>query len=222
MRINDVLIKEAGIVDTLKAVFKSDPLTASLPLSQRISALERNTAIKNLASQAYKKFQSDILTAQQANVAAGQPSGVSDQEYLRKLSQLGNSLLGKNLKQDPDIESDEMQRILDMEISIVQNRNNGRRVQDLFVDYVTVLAAAKSTPSTKKPASGAPASAPTGAINTQQAKTAVDQFMQGGIGTRQEQAIVSFLNSTAGTNTVRSTGNPVTDAFLNRLGIKTQ
>ena len=108
MRINDVLIKEAGIVDTLKAVFKSDPLTASLPLSQRISALERNTAIKNLASQAYKKFQSDILTAQQANVAAGQPSGVSDQEYLRKLSQLGNSLLGKNLKQDPDIESDEM------------------------------------------------------------------------------------------------------------------
>ena len=55
-----------------------------------------------------------------------------------------------------------------------------------------------------------------------QALAAVDQFMQKGISGAQQAALKTFLQQTAGTPAVSSTGNPVTDAFLNQLGIQTR
>jgi hypothetical protein len=60
-----------------------------------------------------------------------------------------------------------------------------------------------------------------GTMTRQQAVSAVDQFMQQGISGAQQAALKTFLQQTAGTPAVSSTGNPVTDALLNQLGIKT-
>ena len=61
-----------------------------------------------------------------------------------------------------------------------------------------------------------------GSMTRDQALAAVDQFMQKGISGAQQAALKTFLQQTAGTPAVSSTGNPVTDAFLNQLGIQTR
>lgn len=61
-----------------------------------------------------------------------------------------------------------------------------------------------------------------GTMTSQQAVSAVNQFLQQGISGAQQTALKTFLQQNAGTPAVQSTGNPVTDALLNQLGIQTR
>ena len=194
--------------DTAKDVYqKAQAMTAQ-------SGAAQNTDM--LGSAMFKQWTNRV--AQLTNAAASTAAGtLTKAEYDRNLQDfVAKNMLQKDIS---SLDTTSKSRVAAQLKAISMAKDDPAKLQQAFKDLAKATVVARVDP---KKAAMVPAQQQQAAMNTQQARAAVDQFMKGGISTQQQSALTSFLQQTAGTPAVRSTGNPVTDALINKLGIQTR
>lgn len=216
MRINELteapgFLQKAG--QAIGNAVASAKQSAQAAMGNPAAQAAQNTDM--LGSAAYKQWVGRV--AQLTQAASTTPAGVmSKAEYDRNLVDfVAKNMLQKNID---ILDATSKSRVLAQLKNVSQNKDDPAKMQQAFKDLAKVTVTSRIDPSKT---SSVPVQQKA-TMNTQQAKSAVDQFLQGGISSQQQQALSTFLQSTAGTPAVKSTGNPVTDALLNRLGIQTR
>ena len=231
MQINDITapateqLTEAGMLDYAKAMITKDPALANLNVDQRIAAMQRDTALQNVAKQTLQQWQGKVVTLQRAN----QNLPISDQEYTNNLKDfVENVLLQKPLT---TLDQPSRQRLGQQINTVLAARNDAKALTKAFDTLVVSTAAARQDPARLGRTQQNPQTAgqrqqpPAGSAQVGAAKQVqplVKQFLNRSVGQSQINGMQQFLQQNSGATTVRSTGNALIDAFINQLGIKTQ
>jgi hypothetical protein len=175
---------------------------------------------QGLAKAALQQWNNKVLQLTQAN--KGQPVG--DQEYFTQLQDFANRVMlqGGFARLDGTSAKRVKQAIAD----VTAVRNNPNQLQGKMEQLVTATAASRQDPNAYYGAprgsagQAAPGAAPAG--SAQQATQAAKDFLNGAISGSQQTGFKTFLQQSAGTGALRSTGNATVDALLKELGLRVQ
>lgn len=222
MRINEIaqineapaFLQKAGqaIKQAATSAYGAAKQSAQAAMGDPLAKAAQSTDM--LGAAAYKQWANRV--AQLTNAAATSAAGtLTKAEYDRNLLDfVAKNMLQKDIN---SLDTTSKSRVAAHVKAIAQAKDDPAKLQQAFKDLAKTTVVARIDP---KKATIAPAQQST--MNVQQARSAVDQFLQGGISSQQQNALASFLQQTSGTPAVKSTGNPVTDALLNKLGIQTR
>lgn len=175
---------------------------------------------QGLAKAALQQWNNKVLQLTQAN--KGQPVG--DQEYFTQLQDFANRVMlqGGFARLDGTSAKRVKQAIAD----VTAVRNNPNQLQDKMAQLVTATAASRQDPNAYYGAprgrAGQVASGATPAGSAQQVTQAVQDFLNRAISSVQQNGLKTFLQQSAGTAALRSTGNATVDALLKELGLRVQ
>lgn len=220
MQISDITVpkklREASFTDYVKAAVSSNPALANMSWSQRANVLSKDKAIQQLAKASLQNWNNRVYQMSQAQQRLGQPAQISDTEYKQSLKDyVERVLLQKNIASLDPASQSSVNAAIDR---VTTNKDKPAQLEPFFQTLIYTTASARANPNQLP--FGAPQVTASPQMTTQQAQQAVQQFFAGGMSTSQQQAMSAFLQQYSGTNSVRSTGNPVTDAMLKQLGFR--
>jgi hypothetical protein len=225
MQINEVTqLNEASIGDMLTAIFVKDPTLQGLDISQRAAAIEKSRTIEKLAKTAYNNWLQKYV--QLVRVNQNQP--LASQNFKDEVRAYIQDIL---LPRAVDYNSLQVKNQLDQTIAQLDRvRNDPDQAAAAFERIVELATIARADPRVQArqqtaqqyrnqpPTAGAPAG------SAAQSRRAVKQVLLQTLSRPQQSALTQLLQGSLASpnSTVRSTGVPLVDAFLNELGIKTQ
>ena len=184
---------------------------------QKIGDVEQTAQIQGqtqaLSQAALKQWNNRVMQLMQAS--GGQP--VDETEYHDHLKDFVERTMLSNRSID-NLDQNSQTRLDSAIDAVMTNRGDTRKLQTAFQQLAGAALVSRDDPAKTRQAAAQPGQAQ---MTPQQATTAIKTALQRNIGAGGTQALATVLKQVAGTNAVRSTGNPATDSLLNTLGIRT-
>lgn len=221
MQINDItekrLLTEVSFSDMINAVFSRDPNMAGMNLQQTAAAVRANKQIDQIADAAYQGWLIKHMNLMKVN--RNQPLDPAKYKSEVKAHVL-NQLLPRNVDFDELTVKTDLYRAIDDMANSVGDPAKNREAWNRIVDLSTV---ARQDPrfqrAYRSQYSAARGTAPTSATtpgSIRAAKPVVRQAIMALINRNQQSGLAQVLQSA----TIRSTGNPTVDAFLEEFGVR--
>ena len=218
-----------GLLDNLVARHKANTAGRAsefdgLSKDAKIQYYTRQPQIQKLSDVARQMWEREVMGVMSANSTRGQGMTISDEEYQQRLDQfVEKNIINRKMSELPKEDLDRVKNAV-TNVLKAKNNNDKRAMDEAFDDMIsvgTVARIASAAPQTAGPETPSSPNKTPPASRTQAMSQVQDAFQgAAGVTPRNLQAVGAALQSIAGTNQLRSTGDLVADAVLQSLGFR--